>query len=239
MTTKHTSRNWAAALLAAVAMTVANHAGAQNLPAPVSGLEVLDLAGQPITTDTNAYSANFEATTAFSTVTFVFRHDPGYFELSNVSVVDDTTSSGNLLLNGDFSVGSPTVAGAGVPDWTYFIQAGNLFPEYLGYENGSGFFDGSTQAYDGIDQGFASNPTDVYTVSFDLSSNTSGGVYQQQSTNGNTTGIGGNGIDAVVYAGNGIPPTTVPDACSTVLMALGGLGVLALIAKSKQLRAAL
>jgi hypothetical protein len=228
MTPNKTSRNtWYVALFAAAALAATSQVSAQNLPAPVSGLEILDLAGNPIDTATHAYSADFTATTALSTVTFTFRQDPGFFLLSNVSVTDLTNPSGNLLVNGDFSVGAPTAAGAGVPDWTYFIQTGNTFPQFLGFENGSGFFDGSTQAYDGIDQAFGSTAGDLYNVSFDLASDTGGGVYQQTSTNGDTTNTGGNGIDAVVYAGNGLPPVTVPDGFSTSLLLLGSVSLLA------------
>jgi hypothetical protein len=234
--TSHTSRSCFVGLIAALAIITANHASAQNLAAPVSGLEILDLAGGSIDTSTHAYSADFSATTALSTVTFTFRQDPGFFLLSDVTVTDLTNPSGNLLVNGDFSVGAPTAPGGGVPDWTYFIQTGNTFPQFLGFENGSGFFDGSTQAYDGIDQSFATNSGDTYDVSFDLLSTTGGGVYQQTSTNGDTTDTNGNGIDAVVYAGNGLPPTTVPDASMTGLLLAGS--VLALFGMRKQVKAA-
>jgi hypothetical protein len=224
-------------LLAAFALTLANHASAQNLPAPVSGLQILDLAGAPITEATIGYSADFNASSSASTLTFVFRHDPGFFLLSDVSVVDVTTASGNLLLNGDFQIGEPTTAGAPVPDWSYFIQTGNVLPQFLGFENGVGFFDGSTQAYDGIDQTFSTNNGDLYNVTFNLASDTAGGVYQQTSTNGDTTGTNGNGIDTVVYAGNGLPPTTVPDGGSTCLLLLGGVAALSLVGMRRQVRA--
>jgi hypothetical protein len=214
-----TSRNWCAGLFAALSLIVANQALAQNLPPPVSGLQILNLAGTPIGPDSYAafttYTADFVASTTASTITFVFRHDPGFFEMTDVSV--STGGGPNLIVNGDFSVGAPTTAGAGVPDWTYFIQAGNLFPQYLGYENGSGLFDGSTQAYDGVDQTFATVPGDLYNVSFELSQEGNNVAdYQPISDNGNTVNTGGNGIDVVVYAGNGLPPTTTPDAASTM-----------------------
>ena len=212
-------------------MATANHASAQNLPAPVSGLLVLDLAGQPITTADLPYSASFVATTSLSTVTFVHRQDPGFFVLSDVSVADASAPADNLLQNPDFTVGAPPVAGAGVPDWNYFIQSGNLFPQYLGYElTGGGFFDGSTQAYDGIDQTFSTVAGDTYDINFDLQSTTGGGVYQQTSTNGDTVDTGGNGIDALVYAGNGLPPTSnVPDTASTAALVILGLAAVAVL----------
>jgi hypothetical protein len=226
---KIASRNCSSGLVA-IALFSATHAGAQNLAAPVSGLQILDLAGNPIVAGPTAYSANFVASSAFSTVTFTFRHDPGFFALSNVSVVDLTTLSANLLVNGNFMAGAPDSAGGGAPGWTYFIQAGNLFPQYLGYEDGAGNFqDGSTQAYDGIDQTFGSTTGDLYQVSFNLDAQMTGGNYQQTSTNGDVTDTGGNGIDAVVYAGDGLPPTTVPDAASTAMLLVGAVSLLRLI----------
>jgi hypothetical protein len=236
--TSHVSKSCFVGIVAVLALITGNRANAQNLPAPVSGLKILDLANptSPILLKTTlGYSASFVATSSLSTVTFVFRQDPGFFVLTNTSVIDTTHVSANLLLNPDFQINSPTAPGAGVPDWTYFIQTGNTFPQFLGFEEQPGFIDGSTQAYDGIDQTFATTMGDTYDVSFDLSSTTGGGVYQQTSTNGDTTNTGGNGIDAVVYAGNGLPPTSVPDTSMTCLLVAGS--VLALFGMRRQVKA--
>jgi hypothetical protein len=223
-------KNSCVGLFTALTLIAANHAVAQNLAPPASGLEILDLAGTPIPANNvvESYSANFVASSADSTITMLFRHDPGYFTLNNVVVQDVTTPGPDLIVNGDFLTGAPTLPGAGVPDWTYFVQVGNLLLQYLGYENGSGFFDGSTQAYDGIDQAFATIIGDTYAVTFDLSqegANTT--TYQPISSNGDTTDTGGNGIDMLVYAGNGLPPASVPEASSTVVLLLGSFGLLA------------
>lgn len=226
-------KNSCVGLFTALTLIVANHAVAQNLPPPASGLEILDLAGTPIPANNvvESYSASFVASSADSTITMVVRHDPGFFTLNNVVVQDVTTPGPDLIVNGNFLTGAPTAPGAGVPDWTYFIQVGNVYPQFLGYENGSGFYDGSTQGYDGIDQAFATIIGDTYHLTFDLSqtgANVVGAtIYQPISSNGNTTDTGGNGIDMLVYAGNGLPPTTVPEASSTVVLLLGSLGLLA------------
>jgi hypothetical protein len=238
--TSHASKSCFAGLFAAFALISANQASAQNLAAPVSGLQILDLANPTspiVANDTLAYNASFIASTDLSTITFVFRHDPGFFLLTDTSVVDTTTPSSNLLVNPDFTIDAPTSPGAGVPDWTYFIQTGNTFPQFLGFEStDGGFVDGSTQAYDGIDQTFATTVGDTYQVSFDLSSTTGGGVYQQTSTNGDVSDTNGNGIDAVVYAGNGLPPTSVPDESLTCLLLAGS--ALVLFGMRRQVKAA-
>ena len=153
-------------LFLAVALGITTGTYAQNLAPPPSGLLILDLAGTPIISDYTHYSASFVATTANSSVTFVFRHDPGYFGFDDVSVVDITTPSGNLLQNPNFSEGAPTVSGGGVPGWTYFEQTGlvDVGLPVLGFEaasgtdglsayNGGDYFwdDGATGGYDGID----------------------------------------------------------------------------------------
>jgi autotransporter-associated beta strand protein len=202
---------WFGGLFIALTPMVANHVVAQNLPPPVSGLQILDLAGTPIAANNvvNSHSASFVATSTASTVTFVFRHDPGVFTFDNASVKDSLAPATNLLTNGNF-LGGATPPGGGSPGWTYFQQAGVTF---LGHQLGGtgGWIDGATQGYDGIDQTFATLVGHTYDVAFNLSQNGANiPNYQQISTNG-LPGIEGNGIDLLAYAGNGIPPRTVPE----------------------------
>ena len=244
------SKNWGVALLAALTIVVANNASAQNsAPPPASpGVQVLDLAGTPIAADNvvTPYSLSFEATSTTSFVTFLFRHDPGFFTLTNASVADSSTPTTNLLLNGDFTVGAPTVSGGGAPDWTYFQQTGVTF---LGHELAPatpGWYDGATQGYDGIDQMFSTTIGDTYNVTFDLAQWNQNGVippgdlYQDTSTNNNNVvsgGTEGDGIDALVYAGDAIPTSSVPDESSTFMLLLGVLGLVIIMKRRSFARA--
>lgn len=198
------------------------HAIAQdfNYYPPASGLQILDLGGTPIIGGITNYTASFEATSEESTVTFVFRHDPGYFTLNNASVADILSPSINLFTNGDFSAGA-TSPGGGAPGWTYFQQNGVT---YLGQELArGGWYDGSTGGYDGINQSFATIIGDTYQVSFDLSQTGANADFYQQVSNNGRSGTAGNGIDVLVYAGNGIPTNAVPEPSTYALFALGAL----------------
>ncbi len=226
-----TSKIVALCLVAALPLALANRANAQNYgPPPSGGEQIFALTGDPVDTNVDAYSASFTATSTTSFLTFVFRHDPGYFALSNVDLWDATTSSANLLVNGDFMADGPTTAGAGLTGWTYFYQAGNDFPEFFGYEDGAGnYWDGSTQAYDGIVQSFSTNAGDTYNLTFDLYNDDSDvTAYQPISTNGDTTDTGGNGVDVFAYAGNAIPSNSVPDETSTFALLAVAVGLLSL-----------
>jgi hypothetical protein len=194
------------------------------------------LAPGAVDTSYRQYVANFVAATAASTVTFVFRHDPGFFAFDDASVVDITHASGNLLNNGGFETGGTTTPPNPPSGWTYFQQVGVTFLGFqttattgLSPHGGSQFwYDGATEGYDGIDQTFATTASDTYQISFWLNQTDitghSSGVYQQLSNNG-LSGTNGNGIDMVVYAGNGLPPTGVPEPATMLLLGLGLVGL--------------
>lgn len=167
-----------------------------------------------------AYSADFTATASNTNLTFAFREDPAFLELSQVVLTDVTTPSGNLLLNGDFSLGP---LGSSAPtDWTYLNQYGASFGGVVDGGCGDGgsncYYDGAVGAYDAITQVIATTPGDTYNVSFFLDDN--GGLSNFQD-------VGSDVADTLVYAGVGAPKpgSAVPEPASMALLGSALLGV--------------
>lgn len=211
-----------------------------NEPPPVGA--ILDLSGTPIPGGGDGtfqtYTVDFTAALSNTAITFAFREDPAFISFEDASVVDLTTSSSNLLTNGDFSGGVYTDNGNGATPngWTY----ANIFGAEAGgvVETGSPcasggtpncWYDGAVQAYDAISQTIATTVGNNYQISFNVADNsacdTNGGPpcnFSDLSTNGNVTGTGGNGIDVLAYALAGLPaPGTTPEPGSMVLIGTG------------------
>ena len=194
---------------------------------PPVGNVVLDLNGTPVPHTYQQYTVNFVAGNAATNISFAFREDPAFLHLDDVTV---TTGGGpNLLLNGGFELGG---TGNTPVDWTYLNQFG---AGAAGVVSGGGchtgalcYVDGAIQAYDGITQGISTTIGSTYTITFFL--NDDGGLttFSRLSTNGNTTGTGGNGIDLIVYAGDVPTRSNVPEP-STWLLLGSGLAVWAVM----------
>jgi hypothetical protein len=192
---------------------------------PPAGNVILNLNGDPILGGYNMYSASFTATDASTNLSFAFREDPAFLFLDDVSMVDTTTASGNLVSNGGFEAGP---LGASAPTgWTYLNTFGASFGGFVSNNNphtgSNNYYDGAVQAYDGITQNIATTVGDSYTVTFWLADNSGGDIYRQVSTNGDVTDIGGNGINLVVYAGG--VPVGVPEPATWAMMILGMAGI--------------
>jgi hypothetical protein len=233
------------AALAAVSGGFA-HAAGNNNPPPAGA--ILDLNGTPITNVQQQYTVNFSAAVANTAVTFAFRQDPSFENFSGVSVVDLTTSSGNLLVNGDFSFGVHTSAGNSLTPvgWDYANIYGATFGGGISSACGVGgsncWHDGAVQAYDAISQSIATNIGDNYRIRFNLSGGGCGDIaclYSDLSTNGNITGTGGNGIDVLAYAQAGLPIAGGVPEPATWAMFLVGFGAVGWTLRSRRSRSAM
>jgi hypothetical protein len=217
-----------------------------NNPPPANA--IFDPSGTPVPgggriNTYKQYTVAFQATQTSTAVSFAFREDPAFISFSNVSVTDQTTPGGNLLVNGDFSGGTYSVPPSGsnpgnpaVPNsWTYANQygasAGGVVDPNCGvgptgnYGVGNCWYDGAVQAYDLISQTITTVVGHTYQISFFVADNSGCNCnFSDVSTNGNTTGTGGNGINFTVYAQGGLPPAHDQCAAPTVGTGTGVVG---------------
>jgi hypothetical protein len=77
------------------------------------------------------------------------------------------------------------------------------------------------QAYDAISQTIPTTIGDTYKMSFDMTDDGPLTTFQQVSTNGDTTGTGGNGIDVLTYAQASAVQPGVPEPSTWAMMLLG------------------
>ncbi len=205
-----------------------------NEPPPAGAIQ--DLNGTPIPgggdgTTFQPYTVNFVASQASTAITFAFRDDPAFISFENASVVNQTTSSSNLLANGNFAGGTYTDNGNTLTPvgWTYSnpsdaSNGGQVFTD-CGGPSSTCWSDGAVQAYDSITQSIATTPGDSYQISYDVAESsgcgTNGGPpcnFSTVSTNGDISDTGGNGIDVLAYAQPGAagPPAPEQNFVSTI-----------------------
>jgi hypothetical protein len=216
-----------AALAFALALAGQALADGHNNPAP-AGPVVLDLAGTAVPHSYVQYTTSFIAGTTSTDLSFAFRDDPAFLHLDDVVL---TTGGGaNLLVNGDFESG---VQGDNAPvGWTYLnvfgANAAGVVDDSGAHGGLLNYDDGAVQAYDAITQNLATVVGQTYNLSFWLFEDGALTTFQHLSTNGDTTTAGGNGVDLIVYAGNGVPvpagPGGIPEPASWAMMLVGFFG---------------
>lgn len=213
---------------AAVAALCCCQARADNNPPP-SGNVIYSLTGQTMSDSYQLGTATFVAGQADTNLAFAIREDPSYIHLADISLVDLTTSSGNLLTNGNFDGGTYTGSSGGAePDgWAYLniynAGASGVVDAGCGFIAGDAcYVDGSVGSYDAINQVVATTLGDTYQVSFYYLDADANSVYTPGGTIADT-----DGRDLFVYAGVG-QPTRAPEPTSLVLLAtaLAGIGML-------------
>ena len=201
-------------------------AAGNNNPPPVGA--ILDLDGQTIPHGAAVpYTVDFTASLADTSISLAFREDPAYISASDIVVMDVTAGSGNLLTNGDFSLGP--IGSENPTGWTYQntygAYASGVVDSGCGVGGSNCWYDGSVQAYDEISQTIATTVGDVYQVSFYATDNSSLTTWSAVSTNGDTTDAGGNGADILVYAQAAPPPLNTPEPSTWAMMILGFTGM--------------
>ncbi len=228
------------ASLAAIGQ-MASPVAAQNY-APPNGA-ILDLSGLAVPHGTpQLYSVTFTAPAdnPSTAITFVFRDDPWFIQFSDVSLVDVSTSSQNLLSNGDFSQG---VDASNLPiGWTYSNADGAVFGGAVSSScvgSNSCWNDGAVQGYDELTQSIATTGGDQYLLSFYAMDAGGPDLWSSVSTNGDVMDSGGNGVDILAYVGGIVgpfpggtggpapPPLAAPELSTWAMMLAGfvGLGV--------------
>jgi hypothetical protein len=210
------------AVLFAANQAMANPCPPGNPPtncAPPTGA-IYDLNGTPVPHVYTEYFTSFVAAQSTTNLSFSFREDPAFLSLDDVSM---TTGGGpNLVLNPGFEA---NVGTQNPTDWSYLntfgVGAAGVVEANNPHSGSNNWYDGAIQGYDGLTQAIATTVGATYNISFWLDDNGPLTTFSDLSTNGNTTGTGGNGIDVLVYAGAIPTISAVPEPATLTLVGFG------------------
>lgn len=132
-------------------------------PIPIGNIYSSAVSSGGIETPTIAafqnYNYNFTAASTTTAISFLFRKDPGYFSLDDISVSDGAIE---LITNPGFELGTANWSIIGTPGLS---AAGSVSAS--GKRSGSnGWYDGAVGGFDGIQQIINTTSGSPYTVSF-------------------------------------------------------------------------
>jgi hypothetical protein len=205
---------------AALAAAAPQVASAQAGNPPPNGNVVFSLDGQTLPHSYTRYTLNYTATSTNTNLSLAFREDPAYFSIDNVSF--GLANGPNLLTNGDFESGE---AGGQPQGWEYLnlynASAAGVVANGCGVGGSRCFYDGAVGSYDTITQAVNTVLGGVYTISFDLTDNSS----QMIGSALRTADLAG--INLVVYAFDGTPTVGAvpePSTWATMILGLGMVG---------------
>ncbi|MGD0961562.1 MAG: PEP-CTERM sorting domain-containing protein [Methylomonas sp.] len=201
--------------IAALSLLAVSHANAGNPPPGA----ILDLSGQTVENAVTEYSVSFTAAATETDIAFAIRNDPSFTFLSDISLIDTTSSSAaNLITDGNFA--AATLFTSVDPNWTYANPDNGAFPgEYVNFASYSGdglsnvLYDGVSGSYDGVDQQVATNIGDAYQLSFWIY-DASGATYSSV-----------NDVLAYANAETVSAAASVPEPETFTLFAIGLLGL--------------
>src|ERR1017187_973752 len=145
-------RSLAVLLVGAAVSVPSAFASGNNNPPPTGA--ILDLGGTETSTAAQSVnhgaatlkSVDFTAALTSTDITFAFREDPAFISFGNVSLTDITHPGGNLILNGNFALGS--VGTNNATDWTFVniygaVASGTVETGFCGGGLATCWYDGS------------------------------------------------------------------------------------------------
>lgn len=184
--------------------------------------------------DFTQYTHQFTATGTSTYLTFLFRHDPAYW------TIDDLSFRSNAALNTELLSDEGFESGALSPSWMFVGQenlpAGGLVSPYVTLSGNYAWRDGAVGGVDGFAQRIATTIGQTYTLSYWLEGDAGNDAWFAVYAGAPVSTYNG---FTILYDGNQAPggeaggiTDVVPEPSTYALMALG-LGVVLVFRKRK------